>query len=92
LGDTLHAIPWGAVQAKPTGGKDQLVVDVTKERLTAAPKFEKDQWSRMSESAWITDLEKYYGVDPRGSKAAKQPSPGATKTPQKPKPDGNDPH
>lgn len=69
IGDTLHAIPWDAIQAEPSGSSEakRLQVNVTKERLEKAPEFHKDQWARMSEQAWISDLYKYYGLRAYGS-------------------------
>lgn len=71
IGDTLHAIPWDAVKAEPSGSSDakRLQVNVTKERLEKAPEFKKDQWARMSEAGWISDLYKYYGLRAYGSDA-----------------------
>ncbi len=67
MGDKMHAIPWAAVRASPGTGKDapeNLVVDVTKERLQKSPEFKKDEWARMSEPMWMNELYTYYGVSP----------------------------
>jgi len=67
MGDKMHAIPWAAVKATPGTGKDapeDLMVDVTKERLQKSPEFKKEEWVRMSEPAWMNELYTYYGVSP----------------------------
>ncbi len=104
IGDSLHAIPWEAVKAAPEGSsaKERLQVSITKDRLKAAPEFKKDQWARMSETAWISDLYKYYGLRPYSSTAVDastprmpaKPMPGGEQKPgKKPmKPNENDPH
>lgn len=67
MGDKMHAVPWGAVNATPGAGKDapdNLVVDITKERLQKSPEFKKEEWVRMSEPTWMNELYTYYGVSP----------------------------
>ena len=66
LGDKLHAIPWEAIQVKPDAGKDKdkLVVNLEKDRVLKAPEFKKDDWARMTDRAWVSDLYKHYGYKP----------------------------
>lgn len=82
IGDTLHALPWDAVQAAPSASSDEkrLQANVTKERLEKAPEFQKDQWARMSEPAWISDLYKYYGFSSYSGEAKGGMTPRVPKT------------
>lgn len=66
MGEKMHAIPWEAARAKTRTEKDtdDLIVNVTKERLAKAPEFKKEDWNRMSEAAWMSELYTYYGVRP----------------------------
>ncbi len=97
IGDKLHALPWEAAKPMPGTGKDgdKLVVDLTKERLTKAPEFKKDDWNRMSEAAYLNELYTYYGVRPYWTGATDAPR--DTKAPMPPreksgdKRDPNDP-
>lgn len=67
LGDKLHAIPWEAIQVKPDAAgkdKDKLVVGLAKDRVLKAPEFKKDDWARMTDRAWVSELYTYYGYKP----------------------------
>ena len=66
MGEKMHAIPWEAARAKTRTEKDtdDLIVNITKERLAKAPEFKKEDWNRMSEAAWLSELYTYYGVRP----------------------------
>lgn len=91
IGDKLHALPWEAVKTKPGTDKDgdKLVVDLTKERLTKAPEFKKDDWARMSEPAYMNSLYAYYGISPYWT-GAKDASGRDTKAPMPPREKGDD--
>lgn len=82
IGDTLHAIPWEAVKAEPSASSEakRLQVNITKERLEKAPEFKNDQWARMSEQAWISELYKYYGLRAYGSDAKDGANPRVPKS------------
>lgn len=69
MGDKLHAIPWEAIKpAADVDGKvkkgDNLTVNLTKEKLKAAPEFKNNEWARMSDRAWVSELYTYYGAKP----------------------------
>jgi len=66
MGEKMHAIPWEAARAKTRTDKDNddLIVNITKDRLQKAPEFKKDDWNRMTEPAYMSELYTYYGARP----------------------------
>ena len=58
MGEKLFAIPFSSF--KYDGTKNHYVLDVSKERLKAAPGFDSDHWPSMSEEKWNRDVYKYY--------------------------------
>ena len=62
IGDKYFAIPWQAFQKQP--GKDQLVLDVDKDKLKSAPGFNKDHWPDMANREWAREVNHFYGVRP----------------------------
>ena len=68
VGDKLFAIPWPALTLDPAEGR--FVFDVSKEQLEAAPGFDKDQWPRMADREWATEIHGYYDVPPYWDEAS----------------------
>ena len=62
MGEKLFAIPFSALVFKVT--KNEYVLDVSKERLKAAPGFDADHWPSMSDEKWNRDVYKYYERSP----------------------------
>ena len=62
LGEKLFAIPYSALEYDLNQSK--YVLDVSKERLEAAPGFDVDHWPSMAEEKWNRDVYKYYGRSP----------------------------
>jgi len=63
MGNKLFALPWKALQFAETENK--LVLNVDKEKLKAAPGFDKDaKWPNFADRTWGTTIYKYYGYDP----------------------------
>ena len=62
MGEKLFAIPFGAF--KYDVKKNEYVLDISKERLKAAPGFDADNWPSMSEEKWNRDVYKYYERSP----------------------------
>jgi len=64
MGDKLFAIPWACLQTANrtdrTAREDHIVLAVDKERLKAAPGFDKDNWPKLADVAWCADVDKYY--------------------------------
>lgn len=61
MGNKLFAIPWKALTLH--GEEKEFVLDVAKEKLEAAPGFDKAQWPEMSRE-WGAQIHDYYGVNP----------------------------
>jgi sporulation protein YlmC with PRC-barrel domain len=59
IGDKLFAIPWGALTLDAS--QKQFILDIVKERLKAAPGFDKDHWPSMADSRWASEVHDYYG-------------------------------
>jgi sporulation protein YlmC with PRC-barrel domain len=62
MGEKLFAIPFSSF--KYDVSKNHYVLDVSKERLKAAPGFDSDHWPSMSEEKWNRDVHKYYERPP----------------------------
>lgn len=62
MGDKLFAIPWSALQLDTA--EHRFILNVTKERLKAAPGFDKDNWPNMADRAWGESIHSHYAADP----------------------------
>lgn len=62
MGEKLFAIPFNAFEYDFS--KSNYVLDVSKERLQAAPGFDADHWPSMADEKWNRDVYKYYGHSP----------------------------
>ena len=62
MGEKLFAIPFSAL--KYNVEKNEYVLDVSKERLKAAPGFDPDHWPAMSDEKWNREIYKYYERSP----------------------------
>lgn len=62
MGEKLFAIPFSALDYDAE--KNEYVLDVSKERLEAAPGFDADHWPAMSDEKWNRDVYKYYKRSP----------------------------
>jgi sporulation protein YlmC with PRC-barrel domain len=62
VGDRLFAIPWRALTLD-TENKC-FILDVAKERLEAAPGFDKDHWPTMADEKWAHEVHRYYNQPP----------------------------
>ncbi|UXH80542.1 PRC-barrel domain-containing protein [Roseateles amylovorans] len=60
VGDKLFAFPLTAFQYQ--GANEDLVLDVTKERLRSAPGFEKRNWPNWAQPDYAMELERYFGA------------------------------
>jgi sporulation protein YlmC with PRC-barrel domain len=68
MGDKLFAMPWSVLHAIEHEGTDKkhghkLVLPVDKERLKAAPGFDKKSWPAMANADWTKDIDTYYAGD-----------------------------
>lgn len=62
MGAKLFAIPFSAFQYDVK--ENEYVLDVTKERLAAAPGFDADHWPSMADEKWNRDVYTYYDRSP----------------------------
>jgi sporulation protein YlmC with PRC-barrel domain len=63
MGNKLFAMPWKAFEFATMENK--LVLDVDREKLKAAPGFDKDaKWPDFADRAWGTTIHDYYGYTP----------------------------
>jgi sporulation protein YlmC with PRC-barrel domain len=65
MNNKLFAIPWEALKVnKSEKGKEEVVLNVPKEKFEKAPEFKDEDWNRMSDPVWIKEMYTYYGVRP----------------------------
>jgi len=57
VGDRLHAVPWDALGLGP---KDDLILDIDKAHLQAAPGFTSKTWPNLGDDRWLADNRRYY--------------------------------
>lgn len=63
MGDKLYAIPWSALRSHLTE-PESIVLATTKERLAAAPGFDKDHWPDFADRTWGGVIHDYYAIKP----------------------------
>lgn len=59
MGDKLFAIPPNAI--KFDNKREQVVLNIDKERLKEAPGFDKDHWPNMASPSFREEIQSYYG-------------------------------
>lgn len=62
IGEKLFALPWSALTLDTR--RKCFVLGVEKDRVKAAPGFDKDHWPSMADSRWATSIHEYYGISP----------------------------
>ena len=62
MGEKLFAIPFSSFEYD--AAKSHYVLDISKERLEAAPGFDPDAWPSMADEKWNRDVYKYYQRQP----------------------------
>lgn len=62
IGERLHAVPWSALELDPE--RQCFVLDIERQRLDAAPRFDHEHWPTMADPRWATEVHQYYGVRP----------------------------
>jgi sporulation protein YlmC with PRC-barrel domain len=63
MGDKLFAIPWSALRSH-LSEPSAFVLNVTKERLQAAPGFDKKDWPDFADRKWGGTIFDYYQLKP----------------------------
>ena len=59
FGDRLYAVPWSALTLD--AGQQCFLLDITRERLMAAPGFDRDRWPSMADATFAQSVHTYYG-------------------------------
>ena len=62
LGDKYFAVPWDLLSIDTDN--HEVVIDVDKEVLKAAPGFDQDDWPDVDDRTWMGDIYRYYGSEP----------------------------
>lgn len=63
VGNKLFAMPWKTLEFADSG--DELILNVDKEKLKAAPGFDQDsKWPDFADKSWGSTIYTYYGVAP----------------------------
>jgi sporulation protein YlmC with PRC-barrel domain len=62
MGDKLFAVPWSSLRLNPSD--HSFLFDVDKERLEDAPGFDKDNWPKSPDQAFIDSVYTFYNVEP----------------------------
>ncbi|ALD93635.1 PRC-barrel domain-containing protein [Cupriavidus gilardii] len=62
IGEKLFAVPWSALTLDTR--RKCFVLGVDKDKLKAAPGFDKDHWPAMADPQWATSIHQYYGTSP----------------------------
>jgi sporulation protein YlmC with PRC-barrel domain len=62
IGEKLFAVPWQALHLDTVGKR--FILNVDKDRLKAAPGFNKDSWPDMADIGWANQVHTFYGTDP----------------------------
>jgi sporulation protein YlmC with PRC-barrel domain len=63
MGNKLFAMPWDALEF--ASSEKKLILDVDKEKLEAAPGFDKDEeWPDFADRSWGREVHDYYGFEP----------------------------
>lgn len=60
VGDRMLAIP--TTTLSQNAGQDQFVLSMDRERLKAAPSFDKNNWPDMNDQSWRSEVYSYYGA------------------------------
>lgn len=62
MGDKLFAMPWDAFEVDTEN--EELILNVSKEKLENAPGFDKDNWPTTADRTYLTSVYTHYGYKP----------------------------
>jgi sporulation protein YlmC with PRC-barrel domain len=65
IGDKLFAVPWEQLTLKHGEDETHFVLDINKEKLAAAPGFNKDKWPDFANANWMQEINRYYQREQR---------------------------
>lgn len=60
LDDLLFPLPWSALKFDIV--RKRCMLNVDRDRLKDAPRFEKDDWPDMTDPAWAAQIHSHYGA------------------------------
>jgi len=86
VGNDLYALPPNALTL--SSDKKKLTSDISKEKLSGAPHFAKDNWNNLSDPSFASQVYQYYGKQAyfeSGSSSLKPTGPSDQRTYQAPK-------
>jgi hypothetical protein len=58
IGERLFAVPWGALTRD--AGRQCFILDISRERLEAAPGFDREHWPEMGDPRWANGIQEFY--------------------------------
>lgn len=71
----LFAVPWSVLRLNADDAC--VILEVSRERLKAAPGFERDQWPSITDRGWRDEIDAYYGVRPQRGRRRAAPVEGS---------------
>jgi sporulation protein YlmC with PRC-barrel domain len=60
IGDKLHAVPFNQLQFAHSEDEQYFVLDLPKEKLEAAPGFDKNAWPNVADANWAAQIDRHY--------------------------------
>ena len=63
FGEKYFAIPWEAFYLD-TEGKEEIILNIPKEKFENAPGFDKDNWPSAGQWEYVDKVYRYYGYEP----------------------------
>ncbi len=71
MGETLFAVPWGALKLDTINKR--FILNVGKDKLKDAPGFDRDHWPDMTDAKWVAGIHAFYDAQPYMSRPANFP-------------------
>jgi sporulation protein YlmC with PRC-barrel domain len=60
--DRLYAVPWRSMRHDMESGR--FILEADRDKLAAAPAFERGSWPKMGDRGWAEEIHQYYGQVP----------------------------
>src|SRR5262249_30860879 len=68
LGEKVFAVPFDQFKFDNDKTDPHFVLNVSRDRLKAAPGFDKNHWPDLANPNWSQEVDKYYRTDNKGTK------------------------
>jgi sporulation protein YlmC with PRC-barrel domain len=65
IGDKLFAVPFDQLTLKHDEEETYFLLNVSKEKLAAAPGFNKEKWPNVADANWMAEVNRYYQREQR---------------------------